>query len=143
MALGYNKLWPASGHIKSVAGTESQPNIDCWPRGPAKVCRPRNEVAAYRKWSNGSGIVVVKGHVIGYFKKCKWTKIFALFLFTFSIHLTALLFKICTRLEYFMSIESKIRKSLLIFQNQKTKVQGKFDNKRYVFLFVKQYIMSN
>ena len=56
---------------------------------------------------NGSGIVVVKGHVIGYFKKCKWTKIFALFLFTFSIHLTALLFKICTCLEYFMSIESK------------------------------------
>ena len=123
MAVASNKLWQgrSSHNTRSVASPEGQSNIDCWPRGPAKVCRPRNEVTVYRKWSNGSGIVVVKGHVIGYFKKCKWTKIFALFLFTFSIHLTALLFKICTRLEYFMSIESKIRESLLIFQNQKKK----------------------
>ena len=25
-----------------------QPNIDCWPKGPAKVCRPRNEAAVKR-----------------------------------------------------------------------------------------------
>ena len=24
------------------------PNIDCWPRGPAKVCRPQNEAAVKR-----------------------------------------------------------------------------------------------
>ena len=27
---------------RSEAGPEGQPNIGCWPRGPAKVCRPWN-----------------------------------------------------------------------------------------------------
>ena len=28
-----------------MAGPEGQPNIGCWPRGPAKVCRPWNVAA--------------------------------------------------------------------------------------------------
>ena len=46
-------------NTRSVAGPEGQPNLDCWPNGPAKVCRPRNEAAVYRKRSNGPGIVAV------------------------------------------------------------------------------------
>ena len=46
----HNKLCAASGSTRSEAGSEGQPNIDCWPRGPAKACRPRNE--AYLKVNN-------------------------------------------------------------------------------------------
>ena len=38
-------MWATFGRTGSVAGPEIQPNIGCWPRGPAKVCRPKNEAA--------------------------------------------------------------------------------------------------
>ena len=48
VAIGHNKLWVASGCTGSVVGPEGQPNISFWPRGPAKVCRPRNVAAVNR-----------------------------------------------------------------------------------------------
>ena len=43
-----NKSWTAPGRTRSVAGLEGQQNIGCRPRGPAKVCRPRNVAAVNR-----------------------------------------------------------------------------------------------
>ena len=40
-----SKDWEELIFNEYVAGPEGQPNIGCWPRGPAKVCRPRNVAA--------------------------------------------------------------------------------------------------
>ena len=48
VAIVSNKLWAASGRTWSEAGPEGQLNLDCWPRGPAKVCRPWNVAAVKR-----------------------------------------------------------------------------------------------
>ena len=44
MAVASNKLWP----LPPAAQYLWLANIDCWPRGTAKVCRPRNEAAVKR-----------------------------------------------------------------------------------------------
>ena len=38
-----SKDWEELIFNEYVAGPESQSNIGCWPGGPAKVCRPRNQ----------------------------------------------------------------------------------------------------
>ena len=46
VAVASNKLWQGrSSRTRYVAGPEGQPNIGCWTRGPAKVCRPWNVAA--------------------------------------------------------------------------------------------------
>ena len=43
-----SKDWEELIFNEYVAGPEGQPNIGCWPRGPEKVCRPRNEAVVKR-----------------------------------------------------------------------------------------------
>ena len=48
VAVANNISWVASGRTRSETGPEGQPNIDCWPRGPAKVFRPQKEAVVKR-----------------------------------------------------------------------------------------------
>ena len=56
MAVGHDKSWMASGRTGSVAGPEGQQNIDCWPKGPAKVYKPRNVAAVKQIYNNSNSI---------------------------------------------------------------------------------------
>ena len=63
MAVASNKLWAASSRTRSVAGPKGEPIIGYWPRGPAKVSRPRNVAAV--NWI----FVWLIGSTVSY-KKC-------------------------------------------------------------------------